>query len=59
MSGLCHFTIIKAKDNGIKQTAMIFFFPFLSKECVSRSFQVLWTLQARGSIETEQEANAC
>lgn len=41
MSGLCHFTIIKSKDNGIKQTAMIFFslscqknvFPDPSKSC--------------------------
>lgn len=48
--------IIKSRDTGIMQTVITF--SFLSKECVSRSFQVLWTLQARGDTEAEREGTA-
>ena len=34
-------------------------FSSLSKECLSRSFQVLRTVQAQGGTETAQEATAC
>lgn len=57
MSSLCAITVIESRDNSIMQTVMQF--SLLLKECQSRAFQILWTIQAEGNVETEQEGTAC